>query len=238
MAGQQIVATTATPGQVIDSSGAVVAGGGLPVTGQVRLVAVNLAPAFFTTVTVDGNEMREYVEHLPAETQVSSGTLDLRRSSADRDTAQRELGAEDAGAAARRRRVHRRPARGGAWLAGGAHSARPAELADRHRGGPGRDDRRLAPALARRPRRAGPAAPHLQPPARGARVLAPGPEPARARRLARAAHAADQPADQPRGDPARRRAERRGPLGPRRRRAGPATGADRPRGRPRRAGAR
>ena len=25
-----------------------------------------LAPAFFTTVTVDGNQMREYVEHLPA----------------------------------------------------------------------------------------------------------------------------------------------------------------------------
>ncbi len=75
MAGQQIVATTATPGQVIDTSGAVVAGGGLPVTGQVRLVAKNLAPAFFTTVTVDGNEMREYVENLPAETQVSSGTL-------------------------------------------------------------------------------------------------------------------------------------------------------------------
>jgi two-component system, OmpR family, sensor histidine kinase MprB len=76
VAGQQIVATTGTPGQVIDAGGAVVAGGGLPVTGQVRLVAVGLAPAFFTTVTVDGNEMREYVEHLPAGTQVSSGILE------------------------------------------------------------------------------------------------------------------------------------------------------------------
>src|SRR6185312_6540557 len=76
VAGQQIVATTGTPGQVIDASGAVVAGGGLPVSGQVRLVAVGLAPAFFTTVTVDGNEMREYVEHLPAGTQVSSGILE------------------------------------------------------------------------------------------------------------------------------------------------------------------
>lgn len=76
VAGQQIVATTGTPGQVIDTSGVVVAGGGLPVNGQVRLVAVGLAPAFFTTVTVDGNEMREYVEHLPPGTQVSSGILE------------------------------------------------------------------------------------------------------------------------------------------------------------------
>ena len=66
VAGQEIGSTTATLGQVIDTTGAVVSGGGLPVTGQVRLVAVNLAPAFFTTVTVDGNQMREYVEHLPA----------------------------------------------------------------------------------------------------------------------------------------------------------------------------
>ena len=66
MAGQEIGSTTATLGQVIDTTGAVVSGGGLPVTGQVRLVAVNLAPSFFTTVTVDGNQMREYVEHLPA----------------------------------------------------------------------------------------------------------------------------------------------------------------------------
>lgn len=75
VAGQQIGATTATQGQVINSSGAVVSGGGLPVTGQVRLVAVNLAPAFFTTVTVDGNQMRELVEHLPDNTPVDSGVL-------------------------------------------------------------------------------------------------------------------------------------------------------------------
>ena len=75
VAGQEIGATTATLGQVIDPSGAVVAGGGLPVTGDVRLVAVNLAPSFFTTVTVDGNQMRELVEHLPAGTSVNGGTL-------------------------------------------------------------------------------------------------------------------------------------------------------------------
>jgi len=72
---QEIGTTTATLGQVIDPSGAVVAGGGLPVTGDVRLVAVNLAPSFFTTVTVDGNQMRELVEHLPAGTSVNGGTL-------------------------------------------------------------------------------------------------------------------------------------------------------------------
>jgi two-component system sensor histidine kinase MprB len=75
VAGQEIGATTATLGQVIDTSGAVVSGGGLPVTGQVRLVAVGLAPTFFTTVTVDGNQMRELVEHLDAGTPVQSGIL-------------------------------------------------------------------------------------------------------------------------------------------------------------------
>ena len=75
VAGQEIGSTTATLGQVIDSSGAVVSGGGLPVTGQVRLVAVNLAPTFFTTVTVDGNQMRELVENLPSNTVVNGGLL-------------------------------------------------------------------------------------------------------------------------------------------------------------------
>ncbi len=75
LAGQEIGSTTATLGQVIDTGGAVVSGGGLPVNGQVRLVAVGLAPAFFTTVKVDGNQMREYVEHLPAGTTVQSGIL-------------------------------------------------------------------------------------------------------------------------------------------------------------------
>ncbi len=73
--GQQIGSTTATLGQVIDTSGAVVSGGGLPVTGQVRLVALGLAPAFYTTVTVDGNQMRELVQHLPAGQPVESGIL-------------------------------------------------------------------------------------------------------------------------------------------------------------------
>jgi two-component system sensor histidine kinase MprB len=75
VAGEEIGSTTATVVQVIDTTGAVVLGGGLPVTGQVRLVAVNLAPAFFTTVVVAGNEMREYVEHLPAGTIVQDGVL-------------------------------------------------------------------------------------------------------------------------------------------------------------------
>ncbi len=60
---------------MIDTTGGVVSGGGLPVTGQVRLVAVDLAPSFFTTVVVDGNEMREYVEHLPPGTSVPDGIL-------------------------------------------------------------------------------------------------------------------------------------------------------------------
>lgn len=65
-AGQSIDTTSATLGQVIDSTGAVVTGGDLPVTPQVRLVASGLAPAFFTTVDVGGNDMRELVEPLPA----------------------------------------------------------------------------------------------------------------------------------------------------------------------------
>ena len=49
VAGQDIGSTTATLGQVIDTTGAVVTGSGqLPVTGDVRLVANNLAPAFFS----------------------------------------------------------------------------------------------------------------------------------------------------------------------------------------------
>ncbi|MGD0749750.1 MAG: HAMP domain-containing protein, partial [Acidimicrobiales bacterium] len=75
VAGQEIGSTTATLGQVTTPGGAVVSGGGLPVTGQVRLVAKDFAPAYFTTVTVDGNQMRELVEHLPAGTAFESGIL-------------------------------------------------------------------------------------------------------------------------------------------------------------------
>jgi two-component system, OmpR family, sensor histidine kinase MprB len=74
-AGQQISATTATLGQVIDSAGAVVSGGALPVTPQVRLVAAGLAPAYFTTVNVGGDQLREYVEPLPAGTAVATEIL-------------------------------------------------------------------------------------------------------------------------------------------------------------------
>ncbi len=75
VAGQQIGTTNATQGQVIDASGAVVSGGGLPVNGQVRLVAAGLTPAFFVTVNVEGNQLRELVEHLSAGTRVESGVL-------------------------------------------------------------------------------------------------------------------------------------------------------------------
>jgi two-component system, OmpR family, sensor histidine kinase MprB len=76
IAGEEIGSTTATLGQVIDGdSGAVVSGGGLQVTGDVRLVSVGLAPTYFTTVNVDGNEMRELVEHLPAATLVDGEPL-------------------------------------------------------------------------------------------------------------------------------------------------------------------
>jgi hypothetical protein len=73
--GYQWGSTTATQGQVIDSSGSVLAGGGLPVTGQVRLVAAGRAPAFFTTVAVEGNQERELVEPLPAGTPVNGAIL-------------------------------------------------------------------------------------------------------------------------------------------------------------------
>jgi two-component system, OmpR family, sensor histidine kinase MprB len=73
--GQNISTTNATLGQVIDSSGAVVTGGELPVTPQVRLVAAGLAPSFFATVDVNGNELRELVEPLPAGTLVEDQPL-------------------------------------------------------------------------------------------------------------------------------------------------------------------
>jgi len=73
--GQLIGTTTASQGQVVSSSGVIVSGGGLPVTGQVRLVAASLAPAFYVTVTVDGNQLRELVEPLAPGTKVEDGVL-------------------------------------------------------------------------------------------------------------------------------------------------------------------
>jgi len=73
--GLQISATTATFGQVVDSAGAIVSGDDLPVTEQVRLVAAGSAPSFFTTVNVGGEELREYVEPLPAGQLLESGIL-------------------------------------------------------------------------------------------------------------------------------------------------------------------
>jgi two-component system sensor histidine kinase MprB len=74
--GHEITSTTATAGQVILPSGAVLVGSGdLPVTGQVRLVANNLAPSFFSTVEVGGNQMRELVQYLPPGTTVNAQPL-------------------------------------------------------------------------------------------------------------------------------------------------------------------
>jgi two-component system sensor histidine kinase MprB len=74
-AGQQISATTATLGQVIDSQGTLVSGGQLPISAQARLVAAGRASSFFTTVDVEGDQLRELVEPLPAGTLF--GSLDL-----------------------------------------------------------------------------------------------------------------------------------------------------------------
>jgi two-component system sensor histidine kinase MprB len=75
-AGQGISATTATLGQVVDSTGRVVSGGPLPVTPQVRLVAAGLAPSFFTTIDSNGEQLREFVEPLPAGTLVTPDILE------------------------------------------------------------------------------------------------------------------------------------------------------------------
>jgi two-component system sensor histidine kinase MprB len=74
-AGQLISTTTATQYQVIDADGAVVFNGNLPVGGSERLVAAQLAPSFFTTVDIHGNQYRELIEPLPPGTPVSGGTL-------------------------------------------------------------------------------------------------------------------------------------------------------------------
>jgi two-component system sensor histidine kinase MprB len=73
--GEQITTTSATLGQVIDSQGTLVSGGHLPITPQARLVAAGLAPSFFTTVDVDGDQLRELVQPLPPGEVV--GSLDL-----------------------------------------------------------------------------------------------------------------------------------------------------------------
>jgi len=66
---------SATAAQVIDPTGAVIIPGSLPVTPEVRNVAAGLTPAFFTTIDVGGNQMRELVEHLPAGTLLTQGEL-------------------------------------------------------------------------------------------------------------------------------------------------------------------
>jgi two-component system sensor histidine kinase MprB len=75
-AGQQISATSATQLQVVNTDGAVVIGGTLPVTNPVRMVAAGLSPAFFTTVDVNGNQLRELVERLPPGTLVEGQPLE------------------------------------------------------------------------------------------------------------------------------------------------------------------
>ncbi len=75
-AGQNIDTTNAVLGQIVDSTGAVVTGGDLPVTAQVRLVAAGLAHAYFTTVIVNGNQLRELVEPLAVGTQIQEEPLE------------------------------------------------------------------------------------------------------------------------------------------------------------------
>jgi two-component system sensor histidine kinase MprB len=76
-AHQALSATTATLAQVIDAQGNVISGdGSLHVTPQVRLVANGSAPSFFTTVTVDGDQLREFVEALPAGTLIGTSVLE------------------------------------------------------------------------------------------------------------------------------------------------------------------
>ena len=75
--GQEISATTATLDQVVNSEGGIVSGdGALPVTPQVREVAAGTAQSFFTTVDVGGEQLREYVEPLPAGTGVGTAILE------------------------------------------------------------------------------------------------------------------------------------------------------------------
>jgi two-component system sensor histidine kinase MprB len=73
--GGLITTTNATEEQIIDANAAVIYDGDLPVTDQVRLVAAGLAPAFFVTVHVHGNELRELVEHLPPGTSIDQQPL-------------------------------------------------------------------------------------------------------------------------------------------------------------------
>jgi two-component system, OmpR family, sensor histidine kinase MprB len=75
-AGESIASTSATLAQVIDATGAIVTGGDLPVTAQVRQVADGTANAFFITVDVNGNQLRELVEPLPAGTKVDGQPLE------------------------------------------------------------------------------------------------------------------------------------------------------------------
>ncbi len=56
--------------QVVDSTGAVLLSGGLPVDSSVVAVAQGQAPQYFTDETVHGVDVRELVTHLPTGTQV------------------------------------------------------------------------------------------------------------------------------------------------------------------------
>ena len=86
------------------------------------------------------------------------------------------LRAGSPGDRAGRRGAHRCPAGRRAGVAGGPDRAGAPQRPHRHGGGPGRDHRRHPSPLTRWPRRARAPAPHLQPAARGPRVLPARPE--------------------------------------------------------------
>ena len=147
VAGQEFGSTTATLGQVTDS------------TGRRRLRG---RPARDRPGAARGEGPRPGVlhdGHGRRQPDPRTGRAPARRHrvrvrhpprrwrAADRHPAERQLGAQDARHPAGRRGVDRRPPRRRPGLAGGPHRTGPAQLADRHRRGPGRDDRRLAPAL-------------------------------------------------------------------------------------------
>ena len=168
----------------------------IPITAATRAVAAGKRGAFFSDATIAGTPVRVLAE------RGRGGRRLAGRAAADR----RGQHAHAPEARARDRVPRRDRARG---------RARAARLARRAGAGAPPDGRHRTrrahagprpPHRGRRGGRARAAGRELQHDAGRARALAPGPAPARLRRLARAAHAADQRAGEPRRARARRAA--------------------------------